>query len=409
MLAAKTYPTERPVAVIEEFRPHNVFHVAGEDETVLVAAVARYFGNAGIINGFHERVAVIEEVRAPADKLFYGKEMALQRGIHLTAEFGRILMQHPGTLLEGQSHGAVAAVVRRMAGCLVGKQVYMYLFLYGIFQKVHHIAVIGDGNRSVTVHGLFGQRKGLRQRIRYVSHPALTVAGFDTRGIHFGYDSRRTGHLGSFGLGAAHTAQTGRDEKPSAQVTVLRDTELQPSGIQKGVESAVHNALRPDIHPPAGSHLTVIGYTHLHGCMPVLLIIIQPYHHCIRNNDARRFGFRLEESQRMPAFDNERLVIGKDFKVLFYQAILHPILAHLPRLTVSDKFVRVKGYVETKIIVYHHLKGLTLDAASFVFVDGLCLEVALRTVAVAVNASARTKFFHKFRSECFVQFFRDVA
>ena len=222
--------------------------------------------------------------------------MALQRGIHLTAEFGRILMQHPGTLLEGQSHGAVAAVVCRMAGCLVGKQVYMYLFLYGIFQKVYHIAVIGDGNRSVTVHGLFGQRKGLRQRIRYVSHPALTVAGFNTRGIHFGYDSRRTGHLGSFGLGAAHTAQAGRDEKPSAQVTVLRDAELQPSGIQKGVESAVHNALRPDIHPPAGSHLTVIGYTHLHGCMPVLLIIIQPYHHRIRNNDARRFGFRLEES-----------------------------------------------------------------------------------------------------------------
>ena len=74
VFAAKTYPTERPVAVIEEFRPHNVFHVAGEDETVLVAAVTRYFGNAGIINGFHERVAVIEEVRAPADKLFLARK-----------------------------------------------------------------------------------------------------------------------------------------------------------------------------------------------------------------------------------------------------------------------------------------------------------------------------------------------
>ena len=94
---------------------------------------------------------------------------------------------------------------------------------------------------------------------------------------------------------------------------------------------------------------------------------------------------------------------------MFYQAILHTILAHLPRLTVSEQVVRVKGLSKTKIIVYHHLKGLALDAASFVFVDGLCLEVALRTVAVAVNASARTKFFHKFRSECFVQYFRDVA
>ena len=299
-------------------------------------------------------------------------------------------MQHPGTLLEGQSHGAVAAVVCRMAGCLVGKQVYMYLFLYGIFQKVHHIAVIGDGNRSVTVHGLFGQRKGLRQRIRYVSHPALTVAGFNTRTIYFGYDgdcydSRRTGHLGSFGLGAAHTAQAGRDEKPSAQVTVLRDTELQPSGIQKGVESAVHNALRPDIHPPAGSHLTVIGYTHLHGCMPVLLIIIQPYHHRIRNNDARRFGFRLEESQRMPAFDNERLVIGKDFEVLFYQAILHPVLAHLPRLAVGHQLIGVQGHVEVQVVVHHHLEGLGLYAVAPILVDGLAVKRALRPEAISVD------------------------
>ena len=87
-------------------------------------------------------------------------------------------------------------------------------------------------------------------------------------------------------------------------------------------------------------------------------------------------GFGLEESQRMPAFDNERLVIGKDFKVLFYQAILHPILAHLPRLTVSDKFVRVKGYVETKIIVNHHLECLAFNAVPLVFVDGFRFEVA---------------------------------
>ena len=210
-------------------------------------------------------------------------------------------------------------------------------------------------------------------------------------------------------MGATHAAQTGGYKKPSAQVAVLRNAEFQSPGVQKGIESAMHDALRTDVHPPAGSHLPVIGNAHLHGCVPVLLVVIKPHHDGVRNDDARRFGLRLEEPQRMPAFDDERLVAGEDFEVLFYQAVLHPVLAHLSRFAIGDEFVGIEGDVETEVIVYHHLKGLALDAASFVFVNGLCLEVALRTVAVAVNASACTEFFHKLRSECFVQFFRDVA
>ena len=118
--ATETHPAERPVTVIKEFGAHDVFHIAGEDEPVLITAVARYFGDAGIVDGFHKGVAVIEEVRAPPHELFYGKKMAFQRGIHLTAEFRRVLVQHPGALLKGQPCGTVAAVVGGMAGCLVG-------------------------------------------------------------------------------------------------------------------------------------------------------------------------------------------------------------------------------------------------------------------------------------------------
>ena len=210
-------------------------------------------------------------------------------------------------------------------------------------------------------------------------------------------------------MGAAHAAQTGRNEKPPAQVAVLGDTEFQPSGIQEGIESTVHDTLRADIHPSAGSHLTVIGNTHLHGGVPVPLIIVQPHHHRIRNDDARRFGLRLEQSQRVSAFDNERLVIGKDFEILLYQAVLHPVLAHLPGFAIGDELVGIEGDVETEVVVYHHLKGFALDAAPFVLVNGLRLEVALRTITVTVNASARAELLHKFRSKRFVQFFRDVA
>ena len=171
----------------------------------------------------------------------------------------------------------------------------------------------------------------------------------------------------------------------------------------------MHDALRPDIHPPSGSHLTVIGNAHLHGSVPVLLVIVQPHHHRIRYNDTRRFGLRLEQSQRVSAFDNECLVTGKDFEVLLYQAVLHPVLAYLPRFAIGDELVGIEGDIETEVIVYHHLKGFALDATSFVLVNGLRLEVALRTITVTVNASACAEFFHKLGSKRLVQFFRDVA
>ena len=91
------------------------------------------------------------------------------------------------------------------------------------------------------------------------------------------------------------------------------------------------------------------------------------------------------------------------------EPVLHPVLADLPRLSVGDKFVGIEGDVETKVIVDHHLEGLAFDAIPFVFINGLRLQVALRTVAVAVDAPAGTEFFHKLRRQSFVQLRRDIA
>ena len=74
-------------------------------------------------------------------------------------------------------------------------------------------------------------------------------------------------------------------------------------------------------------------------------------------------GFDLKSPSGCPAFDDERLVAGEDFEVLFYQAVLHPVLAHLSRFTIGDEFVGIEGDVETEVVVDHHLKGLALDAA----------------------------------------------
>ncbi len=152
----------------------------------------------------------------------------------------------------GQSHGAVAAVVCRMAGCLVGKQVYMYLFLYGIFQKVHHCRDRRWKSECDCPWPLYSQRKGLRQRIHYVSHPALTVAGFDTRGAS---TSAMTAAAPDISAALGRRKPSYRPDRKRRKVRAgHRPGGYRASAVRhsKGVESAVHNACGPIyIHPPA--------------------------------------------------------------------------------------------------------------------------------------------------------------
>ena len=93
MLTTEAYPAERTVTVIEKLRPHNIFYVAWEDETVLVVS---FFGNltdTGVVDGFHERVTVVEEIGTALHQCLDCLEMACQRLVHQIAESACIFMQ----------------------------------------------------------------------------------------------------------------------------------------------------------------------------------------------------------------------------------------------------------------------------------------------------------------------------
>ena len=58
---------------------------------------------------------------------------------------------------------------------------------------------------------------------------------------------------------------------------------------EDGVERAVYNALRTDVHPASGGHLSIIGDAHLFGDLPVVLVVEHADHQRVGDNDARRF------------------------------------------------------------------------------------------------------------------------
>ena len=195
----------------------------------------------------------------------------------------------------------------------------------------------------------------------------------------------------------------------SAQITVLRNTKFHTSGIQQSIEGAMHNSLRTNVHPASGSHLSIVGHSHLHSHVPILLVVVKTYHHGIRNNHAWCIGLRTEQSQWMSTFNDKCLILSQYFKILLNETILHPVLTDLPRFAISDEFIRIESNVEAEIIVNHHLERFTFNTISFVGIDRLRLEVSLRTISVTVNASTGAKFLHKLRCKRFVQFFGNVA
>lgn len=124
-------------------------------------------------------------------------------------------------------------------------------------EQVHDITLVGDGGGGLVFNGCLGPGKDLIQVGGDLLHPSLVKAGLNTRGVHFGNQGDRPGNSGGLGLGAAHTAQAGTDEKQPCQVAVGGHAAHFAAGIEQGVVGTVNDSLGADVHPTAGSHLPI--------------------------------------------------------------------------------------------------------------------------------------------------------
>ena len=111
----------------------------------------------------------------------------------------------------------------------------------------------------------------------------------------------------------------------------------------------------------------------------------------------------------MAAFNHQRLVIVQLLKIFLYQTVLQPVLTHLTRFAVCYQLVGIEGDVETEIVVNHHLEGFSFKAISFVLVNWLCFQIALRTETVSVYAAARAQLFQKFGCQSLMHLFGHIA
>ena len=385
-LAAQANPAEGPVTVVEELGSHDIFNVGRPDKTIfLVASIFGNFLNPCIEDRFHERVAVVEKVAAPFNKGLDQLVMFPQAAINQFFELSTILGQKAGALVKGKPLGTVTAVVRGMAGGLIREQLYRHLMVNRILKQVHDIAVVGDGKRLLPGQRFPGQGEGFGKIVRGPADPALIEPGLNTRPVHLGDEAHAAGDLDRFWLGAAHPAKPGGDKKMAPEVSVFGNAELQAAGVEQGVEGAVDDPLRPDIHPSPGGHLAVIGHAHLGGNFPVALVVEKTHHEPVGDNRPGSTGVRGKEAQGMTRDNHESLLLGERLQVFFDQAVLQPVLADAAGFTVGDQFIGVQGHLEIEIVVDHELKGFPGSAISPVLLDGPGVDSAGGTVAVGVN------------------------
>ena len=93
-----------------------------------------------------------------------------------------------------------------MTAGLIGKKIYMHVFLNEILKQIYHITVIGDGTWFFLLQLFSGNLQCLRETFRHTTYPALFIAGTDAGYIHLCYNGYSAGDHGSFALSAAHAA-----------------------------------------------------------------------------------------------------------------------------------------------------------------------------------------------------------
>ena len=180
MLSAQAYPAEGTVAVVKEFGPHDVLHIGRPDEAVfLVDTVLGYLLYAGVIDGFHEGVAVVEEVGAACHQLLDEPEVAAKRLVDHHFKTFTVFLQQARTFLEGDACRTVSAFVDGVAGSLVAQQFDVDMVVDGILQQVDDVAVVGDGAGTTVEHRLGCQAECLGNAFGDMFHPPLLVAGLD--------------------------------------------------------------------------------------------------------------------------------------------------------------------------------------------------------------------------------------
>ena len=331
-----------------EERPDVRRHEAGEGEGV---------GVAGLLGHAADVVAVVEGVGAGLLQRDHGLDVDDDAGDGAAHVLVRVLAPQHERLVERHAvgHVAVEHVVRRR---LVGDQVGDDAAADQLRIDVRRVAEQGDGER------LAGRHRLVRQLERLVQAVGGDV---DVRGLQTPLDAVRVdldaerdaaGHGDGERLGAAHTAEAGRQHQLAGQVAAVV---LLPCGGERLVR-ALQDALRADVDPRAGGHLPVHGEPER--VQAAELVPVGPVADQVGVGDehARRHLVGLEHAHGLAALHQQRLVVLEAAQRADDRVEALPVASGLAGAAVHDELVRILSDLRIEVVHQHAQRGLLLPA-----------------------------------------------
>ena len=157
-----------------------------------------------------------------------------------------------------------------MAGGLVGEKFDLLVVIDRVLEEIHNIAVEGNRHGLLLLEGFMCEAERFLGGLRDFGNPALAVSGLDAGVVDFRDNADAARNLDCLRLRTAHAAETAGHEEVACEIAVCRDTEILSACVQDGVEGAVDDALRPDVHPAACGHLAVARAAHRGDAGPIL-------------------------------------------------------------------------------------------------------------------------------------------
>ena len=274
---------------------------------------------------------------------------------------------------------------------------------------MNHIADIAEGNHLAFLEGIAHAGGQVVQIVGEHIHPALAVAFACGPRIDFGHHTDHAGNIARLGLGAAHTAQSGRNEQHGFIRRLSEAFAYDTLGVEQGDGGAVDNTLGADVHITARRHLAVLG--NAQGVVAVVVVQggVIGYHHAVGYHHARGVFVRGEQSQRMARIHHQGLLISHFREVTHGEQILGPVLEYGTVAAVGNQFMRMLGHARVQIVLYHQHNGRRLACAGRIFVDGAGKHGIIGSEAVHINPAVGFKFVAKFGRQHLVPLGREIA
>ncbi len=247
----------------------------------------------------------------------------------------------------------------------------------------------------------------------YLIDPALLIALACSQRVYFRDNTHHTGYDPRLWLCAGHASETSSHEKHSFHV-LLRSgkpfrLQLLAGSVHDGDCGSMDNALRPDVHIGAGSHLSVLRDSEGVEFLPVILFGIIRDDHAVRDDDSRSILMAREKSERVARIHHKSLFVCHFRKILHHKAVLCPVLENGSVSAIGYKLMRMLSHTVVKVILYHGHDSGSLTGLGRIFLYRTGIHLIVRTETIHVYTAVCFEFRGKFRCQNLMMLLRKIA